>query len=290
MKRFTGRFKTYRRRITIPDFHTQIKLIPFGDVHRHSPACDVTRWHQFLDRAKRDDNENTYYFGMGDYEDFASTSERDILAHPKLHESTTAQFDKYAASLVDQFAEEIEFMRGRLLGLIEGHHFWLFESGLTSTHLLAARFNVPYLGNVCAFRLGVAIGKRNHGCAVDIIAAHGKEKSTSGKTVGHTINGVDHLRRIFPAADIYLMAHDHQKHAASKTILEVETGRGHHLVTKQKRQWLCRTGSFMRGYVEDEDSYVVRELYTPTDLGVVRGEIEIRRDEKGITKDIHFWS
>ncbi len=71
-------------------------------------------------------------------------------------------------------------------------------------------------------------------------------------------------------------------------------GRKGNLILRQKRQWLCRSGSFLRGYVPNTDSYVVGRLYRPNDLGVIRGEIDVRRDRTeggdSLAKDIHFWS
>ena len=66
----------------------------FGDVHRDSPSCDVDRWKWWLSRMKKQHTKNTYYFGMGDYFDFASDSEKLILKNPKLHDDTKFRFDE----------------------------------------------------------------------------------------------------------------------------------------------------------------------------------------------------
>ena len=98
---------------------------------------------------------------------------------------------------------------------------------------------------------------------------------------------------IFPTADLYIMGHDHRKGAVPTSTLEVVTGARGKLITKQKRQWLCRSGSFLRGYVENEPSYVAGALMRPTDLGTIRIEVKVTRETRGGTdlmaKDIHVW-
>lgn len=63
---------------------------------------------------------------------------------------------------------------------------------------------------------------------------------------------------------------------------------------KQRRQWLVRSGSFLRTYVEARPDYVVRRLIKPAELGIVKLEIRgarVRTDAVDFMEpDIHCWS
>jgi hypothetical protein len=295
MARRKQRFEVVRHRITIPSLDTRIKLVPFSDVHRHHPACDVERWKHFLERCRKDDDEYTLYLSLGDLDDLCSDSERKILNDDELHESTKYNLDQYAAAQTLRLADELRFMKGRLIGMVSGNHLWDFdqqgqwarEGIFTTTDLLCRELQTKWLGSLAFIRVSVKVANRGGRHSIDIVAAHGK---AGGKLVGTSINQVKDLKEIFPTADVYCQGHDHQKGCWPITCLEVTN----QMTVKQKRQWLCRTGSFLRGYVPGCDSYVVGRLYRPTDLGVIRGEIDFRRDKEGgadsIVKDIHFWS
>ena len=49
--------------------------------------------------------------------------------------------------------------------------------------------------------------------------------------------------------------------------------------TVTRRILLCRTGSFLKGYIPDKVSYVVKSLLSPADLGTVKIEITPRREK-----------
>ena len=244
----------------------------WGDVHRDASACDDERWKWFLKKSANDDPEYTYYFGMGDYHDFASTSERKKIKHAMLHETTEEAIEDLVQKRNRVFCQEISQMRGKLLGLVEGNHKWIFENGQTSTEDLCNRMGCEYLGylthSTILFMEQVG-GKMQF---VDIVACHGK---AGGKTAGITLNQVDDLRRVFPAADIYVMGHDHERGAWPKDVLIRSDGG-----LKQKRQFLCRSGSFLKGYTPGTSSYSIGRIYRPSDLGALKLTISFHRDRK----------
>ena len=124
--RTTGIFTTHYYPIKNVEVNKPIYLLPFGDVHKYSHMHDKTHWANFLKWAK--DKERAYFLGMGDYFDLASTSERQIIHDGRLHESTINTFDELALGYVLKMAKELEFMTGRLIGLIEGNHYYTFQN------------------------------------------------------------------------------------------------------------------------------------------------------------------
>lgn len=254
-------------------YNDPINIWFFGDVHRDTQSCDVERWRWFHRKAKLDPVEKTYFVGMGDFNDFASASEQKALMRGNLHETTHAKLDEIVQRDNRRFANEISFMRGRLLGMVEGNHSWVFHNGETATEDLAQRMDCPALGWLCYYVIRFKIKNTNKRHLVHMVLCHGK---AGGKTAGNTLNQVDDLRRIFPAADIYVMAHDHERGAWPKSVI-IHTGRK----LKQKRQYLCRSGSFKKGYTPNESGYEVGRLLRPSDLGALKLKISLHRETEG---------
>jgi len=242
----------------------------------------VERWKYWLSRMRKSHNDKAFYLGMGDYHDFASTSESLILKNPKLHDDTRAMFDMTAQKKNRALSAELSFAKGNILGLIEGNHNWLFMDGQTSTDDLAGRLHTQNLGWLCHYTLRFKLKYQNSEKQLNnlyIVACHGK---AGGKTAGITINQVDDLKRIFPTADIYIMGHDHQRGAwPTSTLLPFTDAKGITHI-KQKRQFLARSGAFLKSYSPDKTSYAVKSLYKPSDLGAISFKISFHVD-KSIT-------
>lgn len=251
----------------------------FGDIHRDTRSCDVDRWKWFIDNAKKSPVHHTYFFGMGDYCDFMAISERRSLERGKVHDDSKNILDELAERNNRMVAEETSFMRGRILGLLDGNHNWLFQNGKTGTEDLAERLDTEPLGWLCHYTLNFTLGynvSRKNSIDVHFVLCHGK---AGGKTAGITINQVDDLRRVFPVADVYCMGHDHERGAWPKSVIIPTHGGGGHRL-KQKRQFLCRSGSFKKGYEDGVPGYEVGRLLKPSDIGALKLRISFHRDRK----------
>ena len=221
--------------------------------------------------------DNTYFIGMGDYHDFASTREKKYLASDGIHESTRNLMDELAEKHNRDFAEEISFMRGHILGFLEGNHSWKFQTGKTSTEDLAERLGTKDLGWLCHYTLVCrSTGAYHMAPAIHAVLCHGK---AGGKTLGITVNQVGDLKNIFPVADLYVEGHDHQRIAHPCSVLVPSNGKYGYTI-KQKRQLLCRSGSFVKAYQDGSNSYEIFRLYRPSDLGALKVIISFHRDAK----------
>ena len=246
-----------------------INLIPFGDVHWGSYMYSKKRWGEFLSWAKT--KKNCYFLGMGDYFDTYSTSERKILKDDKLHESTLDRFDTQLMSNTLHFKQEIEFMKGKLIGMIEGNHFGTFAStGITTTQKLSEMLNTKYLGVCSLIHLQIIVDHTWFG--LDIFAHHGRG---GGRTLGGGMNVVTQMENV-AIADIYLMGDNHQKGLVDKDLLKPVMSHGKVLARKTKRIY-TRTGSFLKGYENNKASYVTDGLFPPTNMGVVKFYITPKR-------------
>jgi hypothetical protein len=256
-----------------------LNFIPFGDIHRDTPSCDVDRWRWFLDGCKQYPQDKTYYLGMGDFNDFASSKEQSIIQNSALHDQTKNKFDEIVIRDNRRLVNEMSFMKGHMIGLLDGNHNWRFPDGKTGTEDLAERLNAPYLGWLSHITVNLKMhtaegNLRGSSIRMFIVACHGK---AGGKLAGATINQVDDLKRVFPVADIYAMGHDHQR-AAHPTAVLVPDQKGSGI--KQKRQFLVRSGSFKKGYCDGVSGYEVGRLLRPSDLGAVVLQVSVHRDAR----------
>jgi hypothetical protein len=268
----TGIFTIHKFIIEFDKFNEPIYLFPFGDIHRSAPNCDTDRYLEFLDWARH--KKRAYFLGMGDYDDFASSSERLILGDKRLHESSLTTLDGLYETHTIRFYNEIKFMKDRLIGLIEGNHYGEFQSGFTTTQYLAQKIGCKYLGVSSFIRL-IFKSKTNHSGAysLDIWAHHGKGGS---RKVGGSLNRVEDML-LAANADIYLMGHDHRKSCSYVPTMELSSGGAKNIYLHQKKKLIGRTGSFLKGYVPEKKSYVADMALNPTDLGVLKIELTPRR-------------
>jgi hypothetical protein len=275
-------FKTHKLDIDY-FWGSPLYIIPFGDVHRDTASCDVDRWKWFLEGCKVYPKDRTYYLGMGDFNDFASAKEQKALGNADIHDQTRIKFDEIVERDNRRFAKEISFMRGHMLGMLDGNHSWVFKNGKTATEDLCERMNAQYLGWLSHITIDLHLHNstgtsRTKGrparFRLFIVPCHGK---AGGKLMGTSINQVDDLTRIFPIADLLIMGHDHQRYAVPKSILIPGINDAE---IKQKRQFLARSGSFKKGYCEGVSGYEVGRLYRPSDLGAIVFEISVHRDTR----------
>jgi hypothetical protein len=241
-------------------------LIPFGDIHRDSDMFADSHWEEFLKYAKA--KKNTVFLGMGDYTDGVSTSERMVLG--PLHDTTKNTLKDVYKGVSRTLANELQFMRGRCLGLLGGNHFFDVGDGQTTDHLLAAALGTKFLG-VCAFvRLSLRFKNTNKSCAIDIFAHHGKG---GGTTPGAQFNTIEKMLSTADA-DIYLMGHTHGKGCIpSSPRIVLKDSRDKGVFIRERTPWLGRTGSFLKAYESGRVSYNVDAGRSPASLGWIEFEI-----------------
>jgi hypothetical protein len=251
------------------------KFIPFGDVHRDSSSFANHEWEQFLAYAKA--QPKALFLGMGDYMDFASTSERTIIKDERLHESTRDTLNGVAKGIVKTLSNELSFMRGRMLGMIGGNHYYTFNDGDTSDHVLAASLGAKFLGVCSLIRVTFKCGKRSHSVSIDIMAHHGKG---GGMLAGSSFNTVEKMQSVMEA-DIYLMGHDHMKGCIpARPRLRLTQGGGR-MSVKERTPVLGRTGSFLKSYEPGMVNYNVDVCRSPCALGWIEFDLNIHRDRAG---------
>jgi hypothetical protein len=246
--------------------------------------CAEEKWLEFCEYESK--KKDTYFLGMGDYDDLASTSERSILHSPILHDSTVKTLEKAYLTHTMRLAKEIKFMKGKLIGMLEGNHYGKLANGTTTTQKLCELMDTTYLGCNSFIQLTFGQEGRHSSRSVKIFAHHGRG---GGRTAGASMNPLEKMGEM-AEADIYLMGDNHAKSIMNKERLTLRTGGGK-LRLSRRKILLARTGCFLKGYEPGESSYIADANYCPTDLGVVKIELVPRRyredgDER-VEIDIH---
>lgn len=277
----SGLFTVHRYEI-FSENKQKFYIIPFGDVHFGADLHYDEKFDEWCKKtaefAKRN---NVYFLGMGDYLDLASTSERAILDNKALHSTTRVTFDDMYRKYVRRFADKISFMKGKIIAMVNGNHFSNLTTGINTDQLLCEYLNCHYAGVSCFIRVFVK-NKIKRGNHFDIWAHHGLG---GGRTAGASIMKLEHMMRV-ATADVYLMGHDHTKKASMDSVLSLSDSRSG-LTLRNRKIILARTGSFLRGYVHDKQSYIADAALPPTDLGTVLITCEpIRVSEKVRNKTI----
>lgn len=271
----SGLFTLHRYNIFVESYNKPIKIIFFGDVHHDAPLHAKEKWREFLDYAKP--LKNTYFFGMGDYLDSMSTSERLAMmrASEHMHESTRQQLVDNATRNIDRFVKDISFMRGRLIGLLNGNHYYEYPSGINCDQIICDKLGCKYLGVSSFVRVSINIKSTGHKQSFDIWAHHGAGAS---RMAGGSLNRVDQMRE-HADADIYAMGHDHKRGvipANPRVSLESCTKSESTLRLRERQQWLVRSGSFLLAYEDGKTSYNADACRGPCSLGHVEIEITPR--------------
>jgi hypothetical protein len=258
-----------------------ITLIPFGDVHRDSSAHASAEWEKFLSHAQT--VKNPLFLGMGDYMDGFSTSEREIIYSGGLHDSTRKRNEKDERARIRSFAKEVSFMRGRMVGIMNGNHYQVYRDGTNGDQYLANELGAKYLGVCCCIRVQLEFAGK---CtALTIVAHHGRG---AGTTAGGRMNSVEKLAAFFPEADIALMGDNHARGALplgdKLTLVRSSQRNGYEL--KSRKTYIGRTGSFLKGYEPGESSYVVDACLPPASLGWIEFQIGATRTGNSIDLEI----
>lgn len=253
-------------------YNKPFRIVFFGDVHRDSPNHAHGKWKEFLRYART--LKDAWFFGMGDYLDSTSTTERECLGHisTKMHETFRNDVAALQLAKCELFAKEIEFMRGRVIGMLNGNHYFQFASGINSDQKICELVGAKYLG-VCSFtRLTFECGGRNH--TRDIFAHHG---AGAARLIGGSLNRVQQMAEGVEA-DIYAMGHDHKRGAVpAQPRLFLRQAIGSELIVEQREPIVLRSGSYLASYENNVVNYNVDACRAPSSLGHVEVLVNVKR-------------
>ena len=121
-----------------------------GDIQYDGPdgAADMPRLKRYLEWGVKND---CWFVGMGDGVDFLSPSNRERLQAAGLYDTGKTIIDRAATSLEDDLLDVLLPTRGRWLGWLQGHHYYVHLDGTTSDTRICKALDAPFWGD-CAIQ------------------------------------------------------------------------------------------------------------------------------------------
>jgi len=262
--RGTGIPTVHSYTINLPKFKDVANIVFIGDIHFGTDGYSDSCFWRYVDHITS--LKNVYYVLMGDTLDFASASERRLLINnPSIHETTVSRLNDMAIGLADQAIEKLSFMKGRLIGAVDGNHNFPLRFGdleISSEEYISHKLGGFYLAELGFLTLkvkwaGYKFTKKG-------IIHHGKG---GGRTAGGSFNPMVNMSNAFDF-DFIAMGHNHKLGS----------------IIEQRVTWdekglydrdiaFVRTGTFAKAYEPGRANYAVSALYNPSTLRGARMEV-----------------
>lgn len=255
------------RRITLPSKDTLI-VAPLGDIQWAGRREQIA--HQMLkDHIAHVLDRGGWFFGMGDYIDFSSPSNRQRLKAAALYDTAEMVIADKARELTDELYEEyLSDTKGRWIGLLEGHHWSQLMTGQTTDQYLADKLQCPFLGTSAYVGLQWDLGTYGHRI-ITLWAHHG---AGGGQKTHAPLLKLENLLPYWDA-DIFLIGHMTKQAAAPVSrVFPVWTSKVP--VLRDRKVYLVGTGGWLKGYEErsrhgttPRGGYVEAKMLNPVQLG-----------------------
>ena len=248
---------------------TTISIIPFADVHLGTSACDVDKFKELIKWVK--DTPNVYLIGGGDYVEGINISDYKRFDPDMVASEYKDVLGRIVQHQVDDMVNILKPVRDRIIGLSWGNHE---RTVLSRYHYdvmmsLCGKLDVRCLGWASITRLKL-IRPHKGGVASQVVHIFMEHGSGGGKKKGGKVNRLEDRSNDFDA-DIFIMAHTHDKIATTKSQLYVP--RQGEMSLRERKRVYCICPSYYNTYRLGDMSYGERSGYSPTSTGVVRIDI-----------------
>ena len=244
-----------------------ITIIPL-EVHysrrkKSNGFCRET-WFRALQRIKKDPL--CYVVFVGDMLDADRPSLRSrkaqIYAEPDRRAALSEDDLDHQRGLREGIIEDLKPIKHKILGMVDGDHYRLYENGTTSTWYIANQLKIPktYLGERMGWiRLTIKWeASTTQTTAFDIFVRHGKGSAT---TFGMDVNALVRQSTGFDA-QLHLAGHTHKSWFVK--IPWVYLGK---YEIRQRFVGYARAGSLLRGFMFGETTYPELAEYSPLSIG-----------------------
>lgn len=131
-----------------------LTIFVFGDLNaeENDPEFDDEVWQSFVEDFKSTPNARA--IGLGDYGDWLRPTMRAKVQGALTGDSSArVMVDDMVRLGQEKLIKRLEFLKGKLLGLHDGHHQWEFADGTNSTQRLCSALKAPYLGWIASTRI-----------------------------------------------------------------------------------------------------------------------------------------
>lgn len=273
------------RHITINVASKDLNLYPVADVQVGAVGVDKVGFREYIQEGI--DDPVGRFFGVGDYTDGLSPSNRKILrslfVKGLLYDTAAEMFDKASDADVQEFLELIKGSEGKWDFLLQGHHFWEYKVPQkdgsymlrTSDQDIAEQVRTDYVpgeADIMVNYVFPAPHKHARKPVLRLWATHGQG---SGQTFATPINQLEKQMRAFNA-DVLLIAHHHKLIAAGAVRLDEDPDSETSLMARETR--LVASGSWLRGFMPNIVTYAEAGNMVPLATGAPIIQVN-RRDD-----------
>lgn len=240
-------------------------VMPLGDLQYGSEGSDLDLFKKYIDWGVAHD---AYYILMGDLVDVLSPSGRTKVKSANFYDSVEAAISEIVTQHEDKVIGLLKPTRGRVLGVLRGHHYTSHLDSTESDTRIAQALEAPFLGDCGMIRLKFQHDTSKASPSIVIWCHHGHG---SGQLASSPLNKLEKLTAYFEA-DIYMIAH-----FSRQGILPIQrlymSGR-RPLKLRHRTKLLVATGAYVRGYTQGSKkgnlpsgSYIEKGLMSPTAIG-----------------------
>lgn len=216
---------------------------------------------------------NVKYLLLGDYGDAYRPTMRARMRgaiDSDSHRLLDDQFRSHQDKLIDM----MEFMKGKIIGLHNGHHCHIFADGTNSDQRIATALKAPYLDWIASTRLTFNRKDSNESHIYNIVSMHG---SGGGGATGATLRFLAKQAEGYPNADHIIGGHACKSEASEPHLRNFIRERGP-AGRLDRYVRLLAVGGFRRGFIKGKSGYEEIAGYIPQAIGW--GEITFKMTSK----------
>lgn len=247
-----------------------LTIFVFGDLQYGAEGFLKEAWEEFEHEYKTTPEPKTC-IGLGDYGDsFRPTIMKALDSVFAKDNDAKREQDHIFIDSQDKFLDTMEFLKGKIMGLHEGHHKYTMADGSSSTQRMCTALKTTFLGWMASTRIVLVPssrqrqGSRSAGYAYTIISMHGTGSAQCAATDFRWLE-----TRIVPAfvADGFLRGHSCKSGAWTPFERAIVRRKGVPGLDRVPVKCM-NVGGFSRGYTDGwRSSYVEEKGLTPQAQG-----------------------
>lgn len=242
-----------------------MNLYNMPDCHFGSPAFLEHEYERLATIIENDPL--AYLIFQGDLIDSNRPSTRELkkIAYSARREEQEQEDDRNSFWIENKIVPKLKriIKKGRCLGMLDGDHYMLNESGISTTQTICVRMGLPYLGDGQAI---IRLHFRHRGGekvigTVRTLTIHVQHGIGGGGRAGTSVNRIDDMCNIWDGVDVFLRGHSHRgfiypvaKYFVPQRLDKIE----------QRDIWLVNTPSFRTGIVMGKTDYAESRNYGAT--------------------------
>lgn len=262
-------------------FNTKDKVITIraAEAHILNPLHADREFDNFVEEQVAD--KNSYCIFPGDFieDDRPSTRLRRAGMFLDRREAWGLDDKQHMTYLDQKVIPMVKRMAPRCLGMLDGDHFKMYSTGLTSTQYICMKAGIPYLGERgCWMHLLFTApwkSEKAYNLLFKLVVVHG---NGAGQTYGADVNKLNSLLETYVGADLIIAGHTHKLDQVKNTGIDTNKN-GTEMVFKTRGAFRC--GSFLKSVVSGDTSYAERAGYRPLPIGYGSARLHFSRNHNG---------